>query len=63
MDEQTIQTAGGAVDHLAALVNLSIDPAHRPGVVESFAMLSRMAALVMEFSLPDDVQPPSVFRP
>ena len=63
MNEQTTQMADRAVDHLAALVNLPIDPAHRAGVVESFAMLIGMAALVMEFPLADDVQPPSVFRP
>ncbi len=63
MNEPTTQMADRAVDHLAALANLPIDPAHRAGVVESFAGLSRMAALVMEVPLADDVQPPSVFRP
>ncbi len=63
MNEQTTQVADHAVDHLAALVNLPIDPAYRAGVVEAFAGLSRMAAMVMEFPLADDVQPPSVFRP
>ena len=52
-----------AVDQLAAAIDLPLDPSHRAGVVEAFAGLMRMAELVMEFPLRDDVQQPSVFRP
>lgn len=61
--ERTTGDIGVAVDQLAALVNLPIDPAYRAGVVEAFAGLMRGAALVLEFPLPDTVEPPSVFRP
>jgi hypothetical protein len=51
------------VDAAAALIGLPIDPAHRPGVVLNFERLAQMAALVMEFPLPDEAEPAPVFRP
>ena len=63
MSEEAAKTVEAAVDRLAAVVNLPIDPAYRAGVVETFAGLMRAAALVLEFPLPDTVEPPSVFRP
>jgi hypothetical protein len=46
-----------------ALIGLPIDLAHRPGVVVNFERLAQMAALVMEFPLPDEAEPAPVFRP
>lgn len=63
MKEDPGRLAADAVDRLATVVDLTIDPAHRPGVVEAFAGLIRAAGMVMEFPLPDTVEPPSVFRP
>lgn len=63
MSDQHAEIAEDAVDHLARAVHLPIDPAHRAGAVETFAGLLRMAALVMEFPLEDDVQQPLVYRP
>jgi 1-carboxybiuret hydrolase subunit AtzG-like len=51
------------VDTAAALIGLPIAPAHRPGVVVNFERLAQMAAVVMEFPLPDGVEPAPVFRP
>jgi hypothetical protein len=51
------------VDAAAALIGLPIDPAHRPGVVVNLERLAQMAALVMEFPLPDEAEPAPVFRP
>jgi hypothetical protein len=51
------------VDAAAALIGLPIDPAHRPGVVLNMGRIAQMAALVMEFPLPDEVEPAPVFRP
>jgi len=51
------------VDAAAALIGLPIDPAHRPGVVVNIARIAQMAALVMEFPLPDEAEPAPVFRP
>ena len=47
----------------AALIGLTIDPAHRPGVVANLERIAQMAALVMEFPLPDEAEPAPVFRP
>ncbi len=51
------------VEHLASLVALSIDPADRPAVAEHLARLLSAAALVMEFPLPENAGPASVFHP
>jgi hypothetical protein len=51
------------VDAAAALIGLPIDPAHRPGVVFNLERLAQMAALVMEFPLPEEAEPAPVFRP
>ena len=51
------------VDAAAALIGLTIDPAHRPGVVVNLERIAQMAALVMEFPLPDEAEPAPVFRP
>jgi hypothetical protein len=51
------------VDAAAALIGLPIDPAHRPGVVLNLERIAQMAALVMEFPLPEDIEPAPVFEP
>jgi hypothetical protein len=51
------------VDAAAALIGLPIDPAYRPGVVVNLERIAQMAALVMEFALPDEAEPAPVFRP
>jgi hypothetical protein len=51
------------VDAVAALIGLPLDPTHRPGVVLNMRRLAEMAALVMEFPLPDDTEAAPVFRP
>jgi hypothetical protein len=45
------------------LIGLPIDPAHRPGVIVNLERIAQMAMLVMEFPLPDEAEPASVFRP
>jgi hypothetical protein len=51
------------VDAAAALIGLPLDSTHRPGVVINMQRIAEMAALVMAFPLPDDVEPAPVFRP
>ena len=51
------------VDAAAVLIGLPIDPAHRPGVVLNLQRIAQMAALVMEFPLPDESEPAPVFKP
>jgi hypothetical protein len=48
---------------MSAVLGLSIDPAHRPGVVASVATLAQVADLVMSFPLPDDIEAGPTFDP
>lgn len=51
------------VDAAARLVGVRLDPAHRPGVALNLERIAAMAALVMEFPLPDETEPAPVFSP
>ena len=51
------------VDHMAAVLGLAIDPAHRPGVVANMARTGEIARLVTDFPLPDDVELAPTFHP
>jgi hypothetical protein len=51
------------VDAAAALIELPLDPADRPGVILNMQRIAEMAALVMAFPLSDDTEPAPVFRP
>jgi hypothetical protein len=55
--------AAAYVDAAALLLGLPLDPAHRPGVILNLQRIAEMAAHVMAFPLPDDVEPAPVFRP
>jgi hypothetical protein len=51
------------VDHMAEILDLSIDPAWRPTVVATLAATAKVAALVTEFPLDDHIEPAPVFEP
>jgi hypothetical protein len=51
------------VEEAARLIDLPLDDAHRPGVVENMARLAAMAELVMGFPLAEEVELGPVFRP
>ena len=53
----------GYVDAAAAAIGLALDPAHRPGVVLNMLRIAEMAALLMEFPLPQACEPAPVFVP
>jgi hypothetical protein len=55
--------AAAYLDEAANLMDLPLDPAHRPGVIENMARLAAMADLVMQFGLPEDTELGPVFRP
>jgi hypothetical protein len=46
----------------AQLVGLPLDLAHRPGVVLNLGRIVQMAALVMEFPLPEETEPAPVYE-
>lgn len=51
------------VDLMAQAIQLPLDPEHRPGVVANFERTMTIAQLVMEFSLPEEIEAAPVFEP
>lgn len=47
----------------AALVGLPLDAEYQPGVALNLQRIAEMAALIMEFPLPDEAEPAPVFTP
>ena len=62
-EDPTPEELGVYVDETAKRVGLPIAPEHRPGVIQFTGVLLASAALVMEFPLPEDVEPAPVFCP
>ncbi|NEO68198.1 DUF4089 domain-containing protein [Moorena sp. SIO3H5] len=48
---------------MAELLDLDLNPEHRPGVIKNFATIYAIASLVTEFTLPDDIAAAPVFKP
>jgi hypothetical protein len=53
----------GYADQASAALGLTLDPAHRPGVVQNLERASVIAAPLLAFALPDDLEPAHVFTP
>lgn len=51
------------VECMAQVVGISLDSKSRSGVVANFEAIARLAELVMEFPLPDDVEAAPTFDP
>ena len=51
------------VDRTTELINLPLDPEHRPGVVVDFERIVAIAQLVTEFPLLPEVEAAPVFEP
>ena len=51
------------VERLAAALGLPLEPGSAAAVAENLAGLLAYAQLFVEFPLPDDVEPPGIFRP
>ncbi|MFQ3583704.1 MAG: DUF4089 domain-containing protein [Cyanobacteriota bacterium] len=51
------------VDQVAKVLQLPLQPDHRPGVVENFARILPIAKLVLEFPLPQTVEAAPTFDP
>jgi Protein of unknown function (DUF4089) len=51
------------VEQMAELMGLSLSPEYQPGVVENFTRLAEIAAFVMDFPLPEDIEISPVFQP
>ncbi len=62
MDEKPIDFTT-YVEQTAQLLDLPLAVEHLPGVVENFGRIAAIATLVMEFPLPDMIEPAPVFQP
>lgn len=51
------------VDLMAQVLELPLEPEHRPGVIANLQRTATIAQLVMEFPLPNDVEAAAVFQP
>jgi len=51
------------INNAAAEIGLTIDPAYQAGVQEQLTRLRAVAEFLMEFPLPQDVEPAPVFQP
>ena len=61
--EEKIPNAAEYVDTISKLVDLSIDPEHRPGVIRNFEQIMAIAKLVTEFPLPEALEIATIFEP
>jgi hypothetical protein len=62
MEEKT-PSAAEYVETISQLLNLPIDPEHRPGVIQNFERILAIAKLVTEFPLPEDLEAAPIFEP
>jgi Protein of unknown function (DUF4089) len=62
MSEKSLNTAQ-YVEKMSLLINLPLDPEHRPGVIENMKRIIAVAKLVNEFPLPEEIETAPVFEP
>lgn len=55
--------ADALIEATAPLLQLQITPDYRPGVKQNLKTAAKMAALVQQVKLPDDIEPAPVYRP
>jgi hypothetical protein len=51
------------VDQMAKILDLNIPPEIRPSVIENFARIRAIAQPVLDFELPDTIEPAPSFDP
>jgi hypothetical protein len=47
----------------AAALNLQIEPAWKPAVLDNLQRSRQIAQAVLNFPLPDEIEPASIFKP
>jgi hypothetical protein len=63
-DQKVVTVTNSLNDYIGAVANalaLPIDPAWKPAVRANLEVTLRLARLVDEFPLPDEIEPASVF--
>ncbi len=61
MTDRTFDAAAH-VAHMEAVMGLTIEPEWRAGVVANMATAAKMAALVLDFPLDDEIEPAGVYE-
>lgn len=51
------------VDLMAEILQIPLDPEHRPGVIANLQRTAEIAQLVMEFPLPETIEIAPIFSP
>ena len=51
------------VEQMALVLNLPINPDHKPGTLDNFARIAAIAQIVLEFPLPPDIEAASIYQP
>ncbi|MCU0523874.1 MAG: DUF4089 domain-containing protein [Elainella sp. Prado103] len=51
------------VDRMAKILDIPLDPEHRPGVIANLQRTAAIAQLVMEFPLPETIEIAPIFDP
>ena len=51
------------VDAAAKVIDLPIDPEHRPGILTYFKIVAGLAEQVNDFPLTPEIEPSPVYRP
>ncbi|HLO49534.1 MAG TPA: DUF4089 domain-containing protein [Kamptonema sp.] len=51
------------VDRTAELIQLPLNPEHRPGAIANFERIAAIAQIVTEFNLPEEIESAPVFEP
>lgn len=57
------EDAAQLVDLMAQMLQMSIAPEHRPGVIANLLRTAEIAQLVMDFPLPDEIEMAATFEP
>lgn len=63
MMKQTAFDPAAHVAHMETMMGLTIEEAWRPVVVMHMTAIGKAAQLVMDFELPEDIEPAPVYRP
>lgn len=62
MPEESLNIAQ-YVEKTAQIIDLPLDPEYQLSVVDNFAKIAAIATLVLEFPLPEEIEPAPVFKP
>lgn len=63
MTDKTSEPMADYVEQMAWLLDLPLDPASRPSIIQNMETMRAIARLVTEFPLPEEIEVAPVFEP